>query len=102
MQDAVQTPTISLPMRGHTIFGVCEAIGEDFGFNPTYLRVPLAAMVLVSIKYAVLAYFVLGAVVLTSRLLFPQAKPAEAAAAETLPAPVVERLEEPQPLPIAA
>ncbi len=25
---------IALPLRAHTILGVCEAIGEDFGFNP--------------------------------------------------------------------
>ena len=25
-----------------TLFGVCEALGQDFGFNPIYLRVTLA------------------------------------------------------------
>ena len=39
---------IALPLRAHTILGVCEAIGEDFGFNPMFLRIPLAAMVVVS------------------------------------------------------
>ena len=38
-----QENQVALPLRPHTIFGVCEAIGEDFGFNPTFLRVPLAA-----------------------------------------------------------
>ena len=103
MQDAVQNPTIALPLRGHTIFGVCEAIGEDFGFNPTYLRVPLAAGVLISIKYAILAYFVLGAVVLASRLLFPAPKISEVVAAEpeALPAGQVDPAAQ-EPLPIAA
>ena len=104
MQDAVQNPTIALPLRGHTILGVCEAIGEDFGFNPTYLRVPLAAGVLISIKYAILAYFVLGAVVLASRLLFPAPRITEAVAAdpEALMAGQVDRVEEQERLPIAA
>jgi phage shock protein C len=61
----------ALPLRNHTILGVCEAIGEDFGFNPVWLRVPFAASVLGSPTLAVVAYFGLGAVVLLSRLLFP-------------------------------
>jgi phage shock protein PspC (stress-responsive transcriptional regulator) len=71
--------SIPLPLRVHTIFGVCEAIGEDFGFNPVFLRVPLAAMVLYSPLIAIGAYFALGAVVLLSRLLFPQPKQADQA-----------------------
>ena len=69
-----QENQIALPLRSHTILGVCEAIGEDFGFNPTLLRVPFAASVLYNPLYAVIAYFAVGAVVLGSRLLFPKAK----------------------------
>ena len=29
--------------RAHTILGVCEALGDDFGFNPLYLRIAFAA-----------------------------------------------------------
>jgi phage shock protein PspC (stress-responsive transcriptional regulator) len=64
----------ALPLRSHTILGVCEAIGEDFGFNPIFLRVPLAAMVLWSPLVAFGTYFVLGAVVLLSRLVAPAPK----------------------------
>jgi phage shock protein PspC (stress-responsive transcriptional regulator) len=64
----IRTP---LPLRSHTILGVCEALGEDFGFNPVWLRVTLAAMVLWSPTLAFGIYFGLGAVVLASRLLFP-------------------------------
>jgi phage shock protein PspC (stress-responsive transcriptional regulator) len=67
-----QENQIALPLRPHTIFGVCEAIGEDFGFNPVLLRVPFAATVLWSPIVAIGAYFALAAVVLASRLLFPQ------------------------------
>lgn len=82
-----QENQIALPLRSHTILGVCEAIGEDFGFNPAFLRIPLAASVLYSPTYAVIAYFALGAVVLASRLLFPKAK-AETAAVNMVDAPV--------------
>jgi phage shock protein C len=67
-----QENQVALPFRSHTILGVCEGIGEDFGFNPVFLRVPFAAMVLWSPMIAIGAYFALGAVVLGSRLLFPQ------------------------------
>lgn len=66
----------ALPFRPHTILGVCEAIAEDFGFNPLLLRVPLAAGVLFSPKYAIAGYLVLGLLVLASRLLFPVPKAA--------------------------
>ena len=69
-----QENQVALPMRSHTILGVCEAIGEDFGFNPTFLRVPFAAIVLYSPMIAIGAYLALGVVVLASRLLFPRAK----------------------------
>ena len=74
-----QENQVALPLRSHTILGVCEAIGEDFGFNPTFLRVPLAASVLYSPMWSLIAYFALGAIVLGSRLLFPKAKTAELA-----------------------
>jgi phage shock protein C len=100
MQTAAGNRYTALPLRDHTILGVCEAIGEDFGFNPTYLRVPLAACVLVSLKYAVVAYFALGLVVLASRLIFPQPKIAAAAADPKAPANVDSS--DRQPLQIAA
>src|SRR5947208_13080584 len=69
-----QEDQIAAPLRSHTILGVCEAIGEDFGFNPIFLRVPFAAAVLYSIPLAIGAYLTLGVVVLASRLVFPKAK----------------------------
>ena len=76
-----QQPYVPLPLRQHTILGVCEAIGEDFGFNPILLRVPLAASVLWSPVWAIAAYFALGAVVLASRLMFGRPKSVAAASA---------------------
>jgi len=83
-----QDNNVALPLRSHTILGICEAIGEDFGFNPILLRVPFAATVLWSPMWSIAAYLGLGLVVLASRLLFPKASPqqVESGAAETSPA----------------
>lgn len=88
-----QENQVALPLRSHTILGVCEAIGEDFGFNPTFLRVPLAASVLYSPIYAFGLYLALGLAVLASRLLFPRAK---STASEETPATVSEQQELPK------
>ena len=95
---SAQENQVALPLRAHTILGVCEAIGEDFGFNPVFLRVPLAASVLWSPLWAIAAYFALGAVVLLSRVLFPKPKTL-APAEEQIPVQV--HAEEAQ-LPLAA
>ena len=71
-----QQNQVALPLRAHTILGVCEAVGEDFGFNPVLLRVPFAAAVLWSPTMTLAIYFALGAIVLASRVLFPRVKSA--------------------------
>lgn len=76
---SAQENQVALPLRSHTILGVCEAIGEDFHFNPIILRVILAAGVLYSPVMAIGVYFALGAVVLASRLLFPKTNQVAAA-----------------------
>ena len=65
---------VALPLRSQTVLGVCEAIGEDFGFNANYLRVLLGAVVVFNIWAALAAYLGLGLVVLASRMLFPKVK----------------------------
>ena len=64
-------PLASLLLRNDTILGFCEAIGHDFGFNPNFLRIPLAGGVLISPVAAFGIYFALGFAVLASRLVFP-------------------------------
>ena len=71
---SAQENQVALPLRSHTILGVCEAIGEDFGFNPVFLRIPLAASVIWNPMLAIGTYFARGALVLVSRLLAPEAK----------------------------
>jgi phage shock protein PspC (stress-responsive transcriptional regulator) len=88
-----QENLVALPLRSHTILGVCEAVGEDFGFNPTFLRVPFAAIVLYSPLLAVGSYLALGLVVLASRLLFPKTKNEAVVTTHAEAAPINEQQE---------
>ena len=96
--------------RRDTFFGICEAVGQDFGFNPLYLRLAVIAPLFFLPVQTVVAYFALGLIVLASRLLFP-ARQAVAAAVQPAPAieapraPVTEPIPETQgaePLALAA
>jgi phage shock protein PspC (stress-responsive transcriptional regulator) len=78
-----QVNQVALPLRSHTILGVCEAVGEDFGFNPVFLRILFAASVMWSPMVAFGAYLGLGAVVMAARLLFPKAQ-AESSSGEAI------------------
>ncbi len=89
----VQENQVALPLRSHTILGVCEAIGEDFGFNPVFLRIPLAASVIWNPWVAIGTYFALGLIVLASRLLFPQAMTASAEVVQEQPVAANEHVE---------
>lgn len=86
MTDATATP---LPLRNDTILGICEALGQDFGFNANWLRVALCAALYFSPAAVIGTYLGLGVIVLASRLLFPttvkavaEDAPAEAVTAE--------------------
>jgi len=62
--------------RDDTMFGVCEALGEDFGFNPLYLRVTLAVLLFWNPIAVFGAYAAAGAVVALTRWLIPNPRPA--------------------------
>lgn len=68
----------SIIARDDTLFGVCFALGQDFGFNPLYLRILFAIVLFWSPAAAFGGYAVLGAVVAVSRWLAPDPLPAEA------------------------
>lgn len=70
--------TGNLILRNDTILGVCEAVGQDFGFHANWLRVPLAAGVLISPVAVLAIYFGLGLAVLLSRLIAPAPRQAAA------------------------
>jgi phage shock protein PspC (stress-responsive transcriptional regulator) len=84
----MQTSQPSLFARDHTLLGVCEALGEDFGFNPIFLRVPLAVLLLLNPVAVIGTYLALGALVLLTRWIAPNPRPAaaEPATAEAAPA----------------
>lgn len=56
--------------RNDTIFGVCQGLGEDLGFNPLWLRLALILPIFWFPFHIVAAYLALGLVVLVSRLAF--------------------------------
>ena len=98
MTATVTEKTIPLPLRNDTLLGVCEAIGQDFGFNPLWLRLAFIAPLFFQPMLAIGAYLLLGAVVAATRYFFPRASVEPAVAIET--AAPVEQAEE--QLPIAA
>ena len=74
--------TTNVFFRNDTLFGTCQAIGEDFGFNPNWIRVPLASSVVLNPFIAVGVYLALSLLVLVSRTIF-RSKPAQVAATAT-------------------
>lgn len=84
--------------RPDTFFGVCEAIGEDLGINPIWLRIALGVAVVWQPVWVICGYFALGAVVLALRLLMPN----RAAPAAEAPLPVAaEGANDAAPVPLA-
>jgi len=90
MQTA-PAPTTNLVMRNDTILGVCEAIGQDFGFNPNWLRIAFCAPVYWNPGLVLAVYLGLGVLVAATRFAFPdrhaelpKAAPAAQAAASEM------------------
>jgi len=69
--------------REDTFFGVCQALGDDFGFNPIFLRFAFAAGLFWNPLMALGAYAALGLTVLASRLVSPNPRFATAPEGET-------------------
>lgn len=92
----MQTSQPSLIARDHTILGVCEALGEDFGFNPMFLRVPLAALLLLNPTAVVCTYLAAGVIVFLTRWIFPNPRTSaeEHAARAVEPAPAANEVAE--------
>jgi phage shock protein PspC (stress-responsive transcriptional regulator) len=67
-----QTP---LPLRHDTILGVCEALGQEFGFNPLWLRLAFIGPIFFAPMAAIAAYLGLGLIVAATRHFSPD-KPA--------------------------
>ena len=68
--------TRNLFTRDDTFFGICEALGEDFGFHANFLRIGLAFAAYFNPAAAVGAYLGMGLLVLISRWIAPNPKTA--------------------------
>lgn len=82
-EQTMQTAQPNLLTRDDTFFGVCQGLGEDLGFHPNLLRVPLAAMLLWNPLVVFGLYLGLGLLVAFTRWVSPDPSPvatAEAAA----------------------
>lgn len=70
----MQTAQPSVFARDHTILGVCEALGEDLGFNPVLLRIAFALGLFFSPLGAPAVYAGLAILVAFTRLVAPNPK----------------------------
>lgn len=86
--------------RDDTFFGVCEAIGEDLGFNANYLRVAFALPLLYAPLATIAVYLALAVIIGLTRLIVPN--PRRAAPEEVVESAKVEVEATSEPLPIAA
>ena len=93
----------NLFLRNDTFFGICEALGTDFGFHPNWLRVAFAVALFFDPALTAGTYLALGVPVVLARWIYPaRSKPAtcDAPLAET--AKSAELNDEQQALPLAA
>ena len=81
--EDIDDERVALPLRSDTILGVCQAIGEDFGFHPNWLRILFASALLASPAIVIGTYLGLGVLVAASRLIFPRRVPAKTVTADT-------------------
>lgn len=78
VQNVAHEAEIEESTRPDKLFGICEAVGEQLGFDAIYLRIALIGLLFFGPLYMVGTYVALGILVGISHLLFP--KPAAAAA----------------------
>ena len=77
----MQPAKTNLLLRNDTILGVCEAIGQDFGFHPNWLRIILCSLVYFAPAAVIGGYVAAGVVVALIRWVAPD----ELVAAPALP-----------------
>lgn len=77
----------NLLLRNDTVLGVCEAIGQDFGFHPNWLRLTLASLFYFFPLGVIGSYLGLGLVVAFTRWIAPDKAETVAPHAVALPAP---------------
>jgi len=67
----MSTGNTNLLLRNDTVLGVCEAIGNDFGFHPNWLRLTLASLFYFFPAGVIGTYLGLGIVVAFTRWVAP-------------------------------
>ena len=92
----MQTAQPSVFARDHTMFGVCEALGEDLGFSPVFLRIAFAVALFFSPMGALAVYAALGVLVAFTRLVAPVPRRPAEPEAETAQAEPAEARAEPE------
>ncbi|MEA3037690.1 MAG: phage shock protein [Sphingomonadales bacterium] len=97
----MQDETTNLLLRDDTMLGVCQGLGEDFGFNPIWLRIAFGATLLINPIAVVGTYLGLGVLVATSRLVFPRPRPAAGGCEVSTPGQALAQNED-ELLPVAA
>jgi phage shock protein PspC (stress-responsive transcriptional regulator) len=89
-QAAVHDPEPALPFRSDTILGVCEALGQDLGIRPLFLRLAFAGLFYFNPLMVIGSYLALGAGVALARWLYPVPTTAVAPAAADHAAPAAD------------
>ena len=85
VQNVAHEAEIEESTRPDSLFGICEAVGNQLGFNPFYLRVALIGLLFFGPAYMIGGYVGLGLIVGVSHLLFPGKLVAESGAIVELP-----------------
>lgn len=98
----MDSETTNLFRRRDTFFGICEAVGQDFGFNPLWLRLAFVAPLFFFPVQTFAGYFALGLVVLASRLIFPAKAAATDPSAQSAIEPADRKVDKAEELALAA
>ena len=64
--------------RNDTMLGVCQSLGEDFGFHPNILRVAFGVGLIVAPLAVIAAYAAMAVIVALNHWIFPRPWPVEA------------------------
>jgi phage shock protein C len=89
MQTALPMPLA----RDDTLFGVCQALGEDIGFNPFYLRLALGVALIWNPVLVIAGYLAAAFAIAVSRWIVPNPLSASAESSADEPAAARETVE---------
>lgn len=70
------TPPAATATKKDNLFGICHALGREFGFDPLWLRLALAVSLLWNPVLVLAAYFYAGLVMLAAHWLPPRRRSA--------------------------